>query len=402
MLRDAAKTLAKRALLANPWLLIAVTIIALIGVLVIAAVAITTGAALLQSGGCGANGQLGGPGPASVQQIPSSLLPVFEAASARFRLGNDGWAYLAGIMDDESSFGRSTASGVTSGSNSAGAAGPMQMGIGVISSANGGAGDAWDQYRAQIPPNLPGGAQPPSVYNAVDAVYAAAAKLRHDGAPGDWMGALRAWNNYAPELQKVISDVALFTHSGTGQGTSVFVSAQTACAAPGQYVDPFGRTPNPAISRIDMGVDVDGHGAILALGDGQVLTAQTDIGGGWTCGASSANGGVVYRLSDGPDAGKLVYVAEDIVPTVHVGDLIAAGQQVAAFEGSNCIETGWAAYVAGCRSVCPYAASNGGGFDGSSPTAAGDNFYDLLHSLGLPADSISIANRAAPPEGHYP
>ena len=112
-----------------------------------------------------------GPGPASVPGVPQSFLPIYEGAAQQFGLGNDGWAYLAALNDAESSFGTDNGpgTGVLSGSNYAGAAGPMQIGIG------GAATDNWDTIVAQIPPNLPGGAQPPSVYNETDAVYGAAA-----------------------------------------------------------------------------------------------------------------------------------------------------------------------------------------------------------------------------------
>lgn len=179
---------------------------------------------------CGAEAPTG-PGPSSVSGIPQQDLPIFEGASSYFHLGSDGWAYLAGLNYDESRFATDNApgQGVLSGSNYAGAAGPMQIGIG------GQATDNWDQYKAYIPANLPGGAKPPSVYNEADAVYAAAAKLQHDGAPGDWLAALKAWNDYAPEIALVTQLVAQYTHTGQGQGGAPAVipaagSASVGCA----------------------------------------------------------------------------------------------------------------------------------------------------------------------------
>jgi hypothetical protein len=64
---------------------------------------------------------------------------------------------------------------VLSGSNYAGAADPMQIGNA------GAATDNWDTIVAAIPPGLPGGAQPPSVYNETDAVHGAAALLQRGG-----------------------------------------------------------------------------------------------------------------------------------------------------------------------------------------------------------------------------
>jgi hypothetical protein len=148
-----------------------------------------------------------GPGPSSVPGIPQQFLPYFEGAGGYFQLGSDGWAYLAALNYAESNFGANNgpSTGVLSGSNYAGAAGPMQIGIG------GAATDNWGTYKLDIPANLPGGTEPPSVYNEADAVYAAAAKLREDGAPADWPAVLSAWNDYTPEIQEVTSLAAQYS-----------------------------------------------------------------------------------------------------------------------------------------------------------------------------------------------
>jgi hypothetical protein len=158
-----------------------------------------------------------GAGPTNVAGIPTKDMPYFDGASQQFDLGPDGWAYLAAINSDESTFDTSNLPGVFSGTNSAGAAGPMQLGVG------GAAGDTWDEYRAEIPPGLQGGAQPPSVYNEADAVYAGAAKLSADGAPSNWQAALVAWNDYPPEISYVNLHVAAYLaaaqNSSQGSGT---------------------------------------------------------------------------------------------------------------------------------------------------------------------------------------
>jgi hypothetical protein len=172
-----------------------------------------------------------GSGPLAVAGIPPQFLPYFEGASSYFQLGGDGWAYLAALNYAESRFD-SPGAGVFAGSNPAGAAGPMQIGIG------GAATDNWDTYKPDIPASLPGGTEPPSVYNEADAVYAAGAKLRNDGAPADWLAALTAWNNYPPEIQEVTSLVAQYTQApatggtlaGAGAGLTVSPTAAGSCA----------------------------------------------------------------------------------------------------------------------------------------------------------------------------
>ena len=65
--------------------------------------------------------------------------------------------------------------------------------------------------------------------------------------------------------------------------------------------------------RIDDGVNFTGLGQVYALGDA-VVTSATGTNFGWPGG-----GWITYRLTGGPAAGLVVYVAEDITPAVAVG-----------------------------------------------------------------------------------
>jgi len=170
---------------------------------------------------------------------------------------------------------------------------------------------------------------------------------------------------------------------------------------PGQYADPLAHTQNLTPQRIDMGVDYDGQGEIDAIGNAHVTFAATGIGGGWVC-STPTNGAVVYQLDNGPDHGKWVYLAEDVIPTVKTGDTVHAGQPIATFAppgATRCIETGWAT---GPGSPSPIALQDGGFQDGSgcaaSRTAAGNNMSDLIHTLGGPHGTC----RNQPIQGHYP
>jgi hypothetical protein len=200
-----------------------------------------------------------GPGPLAVTGIPPQFLPYFEGAGSYFQLGGDGWAYLAALNYAESRFD-SPGAGVFAGSNPAGAAGPMQIGIG------GAATDNWDAYKPDIPASLPGGTEPPSVYNEADAVYAAGAKLRNDGAPADWLAALTAWNNYPPEIQEVTSLVAQYTQApATATGAAPPVSP----AAGGSCVPVSG----PSVPGAAAQILPDGTAAIPADAPAQVQEA---------------------------------------------------------------------------------------------------------------------------------
>ncbi len=162
----------------------------------------------------GGGGTPTGPGPARVPRVPQKFLPIYEAASQHFGLGNDGWAYLAALNYAESDFGQDNGpgTGVAYGAAPSGAAGPMEIGTGGASA------DGWDEYKGQIPPNVPGGARPPDVHNEVDAVYVGAAILHDAGAPADWAAALKRWNDYPPEWAVVYHAVTQYTHAAQGNG----------------------------------------------------------------------------------------------------------------------------------------------------------------------------------------
>jgi hypothetical protein len=203
-----------------------------------------------------------GPGPLAVAGIPPQFLPYFEGASSYFQLGGDGWAYLAALNYAESRFD-SPGAGVFSGSNSAGAAGPMQIGIG------GAATDNWDAYKLDIPATLPGGTQPPSVYNEADAVYAAGAKLRNDGAPADWLAALTAWNDYPPEIQEVTSLVAQYTQA-PATGAIAPAAGPTVSPTPGGACAPV---TGPSVPGAAAQILPDGTAAFPADAPAQVQEA---------------------------------------------------------------------------------------------------------------------------------
>ena len=145
--------------------------------------------------------------------IPQNLLPIFEGAGQQFGLGNDGWAYLAALNNAESTFGTDNGpgTGVLSGATRPGRPARCRSGSAAPRPTTG------TRSSSEIPPNLPGGTQPPSVYNETDAVYGAAVLLKKWGAPGNWQAALVAWNNYPPEIAQVTQLVAQYTHTGQGR-----------------------------------------------------------------------------------------------------------------------------------------------------------------------------------------
>jgi len=145
------------------------------------------------------------------------------------------------------------------------------------------------------------------------------------------------------------------------------------------YLNPLRQISGLIPSRVDMGVDFAGTGPVYALGSGVITQAQAD-NGGWPGG-----GWITYQLTDGPAVGEVVYVAEDVTPTVRVGQDVTPRTVIARmFNGSDGIETGWAMPdSASSESELPEAGGIGGA--GPFPTAIGMNFEYLLRALGVPA-----------------
>jgi hypothetical protein len=124
-----------------------------------------------------------GPSAAARADIPSGYLTLYRRASSR--CPGLSWAVLAAIGKVESDHGRSRLPGVSSGWNIAGAAGPMQFGIGV-----GRAGNAWARYGHDFDHD---GQR--SVYDPGDAIPAAARYLCAAGAPRRLDRAIYAYNH---------------------------------------------------------------------------------------------------------------------------------------------------------------------------------------------------------------
>jgi murein DD-endopeptidase MepM/ murein hydrolase activator NlpD len=158
--------------------------------------------------------------------------------------------------------------------------------------------------------------------------------------------------------------------------------AQTGQQAPASsgYLNPLRAVSGLVPERVDQGVDFAGTGPVYAIGDG-VITDATGGGSGWPCG-----GWITYQLTDGPDAGLTVYVAEDVTPTVQAGQHVSSSTVIAnMYDGGDGIETGWAAAQISftAESQTPEAGDIGGA--GPFPTMVGLSFDGLLQSLGVPA-----------------
>src|SRR5215212_3955961 len=163
--------------------------------------------------------------------IPAELVPIIEAAASAYCDLRP--ALLAGVFKAESDFGRDRDPSVHRGANSAGAAGPLQIGIG------GKAGNTWGGTPVRaVPPDLPYGADGDgdglaSVYNPVDALYGAARYLCALGVAQSEIRAIagyhcgpacgqRAPRTWGPRTRRYVTDVL--------QAAEAYEAARTAAA----------------------------------------------------------------------------------------------------------------------------------------------------------------------------
>jgi murein DD-endopeptidase MepM/ murein hydrolase activator NlpD len=158
-----------------------------------------------------------------------------------------------------------------------------------------------------------------------------------------------------------------------------------------EYLNPLRNVGDLTLERIDQGVDFSGSGPVYAVGDGVVIEASAD-NPGWD------GGWITYQLTNGIDSGLVVYVAEDVTPTVQVGQEVTPSTVVGdMFEGGEGIEIGWA-QPGGQNAESQLAVAGGIGGAGPFPTMVGFNFDELLQSLGVPA----APNATEPASGLLP
>jgi hypothetical protein len=143
---------------------------------------------------------------ASPTTIPPAYLTIYIEASAT--CPGLSWSLLAAIGTVESDNGTSTAPGVSSGANAAGAEGPMQFEAATFA-----------EYAQPVPP---GGAEPPSPYDAVDAIYAAARMLCANGAANGVAvsDAVYAYNHSATYVAEVLGLASAYASEGTASGVT--------------------------------------------------------------------------------------------------------------------------------------------------------------------------------------
>lgn len=227
--------------------------------------------------------------------------------------------------------------------------------------------------------NWPGGPSSPATLDHANALGTAGAGPRAASGRGAWAGQVNGLGAAGfPSLTgRTVRDSRQPRQAPATRRTPQ--RHQRMATSPPVYQNPLRSVSGLLPERVDMGADFGGSGPVYALGNA-VITTATGSSAGWPGG-----GWITYRLTDGPAAGLMVYVAEDVTPAVTVGQHVSSSTVIATmFDGGDGIETGWAqASTFSAESQLPEAGSIDG--NGPFPTAVGLNFEELLQTLGVPA-----------------
>jgi hypothetical protein len=136
------------------------------------------------------------------------------------------------------------------------------------------------------------------------------------------------------------------------------------------YENPMRAVTSLLPQEVDQGVDFCASGPIYALGDGTVVSTYDNQ---WPSGVF-----ISYRLANGPAKGRYVYVAENVTPTVSIGEHVTPATIVGVVHDAlTCVETGWAEPPS-----YPEHAAAHNEYNGKNSTAYGLNFNTLLQALG--------------------
>ena len=176
---------------------------------------------------CSGGGAGDPPSPVAVRDIPARMLAIYEQVGAHYKLP---WEILAGIGKEECDHGRFPDRSCTPQpgakgpgvANAAGAAGPMQVGIG------GAARDQYDALRHFLPdPSL--GPHDPTTAVKLTALVLIKDKGAPTGQPIDaYLDYARAYNGAGPLADAYAARVLADAHAYQGAGT---ITVGGACSA---------------------------------------------------------------------------------------------------------------------------------------------------------------------------
>jgi cell wall-associated NlpC family hydrolase len=262
--------------------------------LLIVAVVQQAVSSIVGNGGSGASSQ---PSQSALTDIPADYLALYRAAAATCP-GLD-WSVLAGIGKVETNHGRSQLPGVHSGHNSAGAEGRMQF-----------LAPTFATYDQPVPP---GGAIPPSPYDPVDAIYAAARLLCANGARNnaDIHAAIFAYNHADWYVSEVLTQAAQYSQAPPNSSVACASFRSTVPSTREQFSSP------PALAAVAFACDQLGKPYIWG-GNG---TPGFDCSGLTHAAYATAGLSIPRTAQTQYDAGPLLASGTQLQP----GDLVFFG-----------------------------------------------------------------------------
>jgi hypothetical protein len=215
----------------------------------------------------------------------------------------------------------------------------------------------------------------------------AAAKSTFNGNPVTAISALPSGSGYyVLRANGAVDGFDATSHGSIAASRSMpeggFASALAIDPSTGGYYEAVDDTPfdgyfNPLRAltslwpqEVDQGVDYCASGPIYALGNGVVANVYSS---GWPSGVF-----ISYQLTSGPAKGLYVYDAEDVTPSVSVGERVTPTTVVGQLhDAATCLETGWADPPGPIAHAAAHLE-----FNGKNSTAYGLNFNALLEALG--------------------
>lgn len=246
---------------------------------------------------------------------------------------------------------------------------------------------------------------PPVLQDAVVTGYLYPVYLATGGGRAGYLAAAATWNGGTTAVRAnpalgpgatnytyALEVVAKMSELGGGSSEPATPGTGQTCpagATTGAYRNPLRAVQGLRPGRIDQGVDYGGSGPVYALGPGIVRSVYN---AGWPGGVF-----IAYELTGGPAAGRGVYVAENLLPRVTVGQTVSSSTVLATLrpQPPN-LETGWADLsVLGLSQAMADHQAPGKGDAGSVSTGCGQSFDALLRSLGAPGGTLQQGSRAS-------
>lgn len=239
---------------------------------------------------------------------------------------------------------------------------------------------------------------PPAVQDAVVTTYLFRIYQEAGGGQAGYREAAAAWNGgttavranpalgpgatnytYAGEVVAKMDGLAGSTHGGSRANGGTCGAGPWSTVA---YLNPLRAVKGLVPGRIDQGVDYRGSGPVYALGPGVVTSVYN---AGWPDGVF-----LTYELTGGPDSARGVYVAENLVPQVRVGQAVGPTTVLATLRPEHPdLETGWADLrVLGMSEAMADHQAATTGDAGRISTGCGQNFDALLQALGAPGGAL--------------